>query len=1403
MKIRRILLALANKEVSVQYEAGKLKFYGDMSSVSADQRAEIVSLKQEIIDYLQKHSNNIITIPRRNKELEVTSFSQNRLWVIDKLQGGSPEYNMPMAYYVSGKIDLSLLSNVFDTIISRHEILRTVYIENDDITLQCIRSMEEIEFNIAEFDISDLGDEQQTSQVRHLVELSSNAIFDLKKDLMLRVSYIRQSKAKGILLFNMHHIASDGWSMEVLTKEFFALYDAYSQGEISPLPVLDIQYADYAHWQREYLEGEVLESQLSYWEKQLDELPALHSLPLDHVRPTMKQHEGAIVTGELPATTAKQLLAVAKAHKLTPFMLLHGALSLLLSRHSNSADIVIGTPVANRLQAELEPLIGFFVNTLVLRADTNHDTLSDYFAHIRQVHLDAQSNQDVPFEQLVERLKAPRSTAHSPLFQIMMTTNTDYGLNDGSDITSFTLPGVDIQPYQSELVQAKFDIEVDLSISEQGVGLHWTFDVSLFTEQHIEQLNGHFERVLSGIAEDPDVSIAKVPMLSTDEVSFLVDKINVKNDMPTVDIQIHELFEAKAKRYPYNIALSFEKQRMTYKGLNEAANRLANRLRNQGVTGESLVAIFVERSVEMIIGVLAVLKAGGAYVPLDPNYPQARLQFMLENSGVNHLLSQSALINKLALPDELIVFEFDNAEHQLAVTACSASNPLRLSEQKQENLAYVIYTSGSTGQPKGVMVEHKSLVRHICATIKVFDFCSDDRVLQLASFSFDTFVEQTFASLSVGATLHIAASSQLGPGDFFRMVAENEITVTDLSSAFFAQLVTSSLAEQWQQSSISRIAIGGEAVSRTSIRDWHAYGNAQNCRVFNAYGPTEAVITSSIHTIKKEDGNTIRIGRAIGGRRLYVMDPNGVICPFGTTGELYIGDCLARGYLNRPDLTDEVFVKDPFSDNPRSRLYRTGDLVRYLSDENLVFVGRVDDQVKIRGFRIELAEIEHNLAQQANISSSTVMVREDVPGQKRLVAYVIKNSMTEVDDEQLVNDLRTEMMLNLPDYMVPSVFVIIDEWPLTPNGKIDKKGLPAPDASMLVGNYIAPRCVVESTLIDLQAEMFKLDAKTISVTDNFFELGGHSLLAIKYITEINRSLAVDLEIKNIFSHPSTEELAAHIHKYNDGFAIQSSNLSALLPQDDTLATLYCIPGAGALILAFKDLILASQRFINIKCFEHKGLFGNDSPHTSINEIVEDYLKELLLDQPEGPYLIAGHSFGGIIGYEMVVALNSKGHQARLIAIDSYLFPEQKNIVTEENGQASDLTNYSEKELIADIKERFYKENKQKNGGSAKDRMHLSMINENKGMSYLVNKVKEVYQLQTTMMQDYLPAHTLDQDILFLYASESVEPMSRQLEVVAQLTTAKVQVDMMEGDHHSILKISASKICDRIQHFIQN
>jgi amino acid adenylation domain-containing protein len=1126
-EIRLFLATLNNKGVRLYLEHGTLKSKSPAGGINDEERVYIKKNKQLIVQCLESLNNSNTSgkknsIVKQRSHTGELSFSQQRLWFIDSLQGGSPEYNMPVAFEVTGQFDITLVTEVFNSIIERHEVLRTVYLEKAGEAHQHICSMSDIAFEIKVEDLNHLTGEKLDTQVKSLVEADIYAAFNLAEDLMLRVSYVKKTAVTGVLIFNMHHIASDGWSMEVLIKEFFTLYHAYSQGQINPLPDLEIQYADYTHWQREYLNGEVLESQLNYWEKQLDELPAVHSLPLDHARPAIKQHEGAIVSGELPATIAKQLLTVAKEHELTPFMLLHGVLSLLLSRHSNSSDVVIGTPVANRLQAELDPLIGFFVNTLVLRADTNHDTLSDYFAHIRQVHLDAQSNQDVPLQQLVERLKAPRSTAHSPLFQIEITTNTSYGLNDESDIVPFALSGVDIQPYQSDLIQSKYDLNIDLSISEHGVGLKWNYDTSLFTEQHIVQLNDHLCCLLEGLSQtvgQPSQELHTLPLLSADEIEHLVyDLNNTVKDYPKNKC-IHQLFEQQAEYTPNNVAVVFEDEKLTYKQLNNKANQLAHYLKaHHDIKPDTLVGICAGRSLEMVIGIMGILKAGGAYVPLDPSYPQERLSYMLEDAALDVVLSQTQLQAFLAGFNGTILAldglaEIDN-DNQIDNHFCAEYGNHNLSASEtgltSSHLAYVIYTSGSTGKPKGVELEHQSVLNYLTNTR---DYLTNElkHSVMSTSLNFDATVTSLFGAWLSGGYLTLLNERK----DIFEslgamMAKEQEglfkVTPSHLQGLLFDEPILTAHV----------VVVGGEAFSY----DLAVKISKQmpNTYFINEYGPTETTVGCSYERFSYDDIDAygerldINIGKPIINSQLFVLNERQELLPHGSIGELFIGgEGLARGYLNRSELTAERFINNPFYDdsNPNSspRLYRTGDLVRYLADNNLEFIGRTDNQVKINGFRIELGEIESQLTQQRVVDSAVVVMKEQAES-LQLLAYV-KPVTGESLDVEVVKEL---LAMKLPDYMIPNAIIGIDSWPLTPNGKVDKKALLDSDDGLSQGEYIAPETETERTLVGIWSSLLGIEADSISATSNFFELGGHSLLSMRLLAGIRAKFPIKIDV---------------------------------------------------------------------------------------------------------------------------------------------------------------------------------------------------------------------------------------------------------------------------------------------------
>jgi amino acid adenylation domain-containing protein len=1124
--MEHIINQLIDNSVDLYLDNGKLKAKVKKAGLNENLTQLIKDNKDALIAYLvdkeladAQYSRNHPPLTKRNSTGAKVplSFSQQRLWFITQLQPDSPEYNMPYAFEISGRLDLNIVKRVFTKIIQRHEILRTVIQEQDGDVFQIIRSCDELDFSVNEHDLSHLAEESRSQAVRQLIQEAGLEPFQLSKDLMIRVSYLHLSEHQGLMLFNMHHIASDGWSMDVLTKEFFYLYKAYSQSQANPLPMLRFQYADYAQWQREYLAGKVFELQLNYWEKKLTDLPVVHSLPLDYKRPPIKQHKGAMVTGQLPDKIAKQLLTVAKQHRLTPFMLLHGALSLLLSRHSNSSDVVIGTPVANRLQAELEPLIGFFVNTLVLRVDTNQGTLTDYWAHIRQVNTDVQSNQDVPFEQLVDRLKVPRSSAYSPLFQIMLTTNTDYGLNDESDINGFSLPGVDIQVYQSELVHVKFDIEIALRISEQGVGLRWAYDVSLFTEQHITQMNDHLCRLLEGLSQTQVGSkqaLHALPMLSADEIQHLVHGLNDTVLEYPKDKCIHELFEQQAEANPDHIALVFEETSLTYKQLNEKANQLAHYLKEQhDVKPDTLVGLCIERSLEMVIGILGILKSGGAYVPLDPNHPQERLRYMLEDTALDVVLSQTQVqkvltgfngtiltLNGLALTDNHFWAHYPTVNLSAEETGLTSSH-----------LAYVIYTSGSTGQPNGVMIAHQSVNALTTEMATWFDDVS--RVGWCANYVFDASVQGIVYLISGRTLVVIAESLKVQPQQLQNYITKYEVELLDCTPSLLQFWL-----DNWVDFKPPHLLVGGEQISSLLWGKLSQLGK-QGVKIYNVYGPTECTVNSSVARVA---GEQTHIGKTLNYTQSYVLSGTDLsLVPFGVSGELYLGgDGLARGYLNRPELTAERFIVNPFYDeskaNSSPRLYKTGDLVRYLPDGNLEFLGRIDDQIKIRGFRIELGEVETVLAQLDAVDSALVMTKE-VAGSQQLVGYVKPSAVVpETEAADYITAIRVLLAQQLPEYMVPGIILVVEEWPLTPNGKISRAALPTPQHNSLHREYVPAKTDLELILVDIWADILGIPAEKISVTVSFFELGGNSLLLMKLKNQVEKNLQVTVELQKLF-----------------------------------------------------------------------------------------------------------------------------------------------------------------------------------------------------------------------------------------------------------------------------------------------
>ncbi|WP_405621713.1 amino acid adenylation domain-containing protein, partial [Pseudoalteromonas sp. Ld19] len=1089
-------------------------------------KQSLASNKDALKTFLKQlygHSNKKPKLCKAKSEHVELSFAQQRLWVIDQLQGSSAEYNMPQAYQTYGELDLDLVEQVFTKIISRHEILRTVYLHRNGEAIQKVQK--KTDFCLSRHDLSGLNSEEKHQKLEQLIAEDAQTPFDLSTDLMLRVAYVNlgvledESSQHGFLLFNMHHIASDGWSMAVLSKEFFILYASLSQKLTESLPELPIQYRDYAQWQREWLHGDILASQLEYWRIQLADLPALHSLPLSYIRPNKKQYVGGCLSTSLPSIVANKLQQLAQQHQLTSFMVLHAALALALSRFSTSNDIVVGTPIANRSEAELQTLIGFFVNSLVLRVNTLYETLDDYLNHVRSVHKDAQSNQDVPFEQIVETLNVCRDSAYSPLFQIVLTTNSDFGVGSGQT-QKIELSELTLEPVACETPICKFDLELNLSVHEGGIDIHWTYDKALFKSEFISRLNNQLNIVLERMAQ----SATKLAPIELNQVSALhpdeQDKLQHLLQTKVIDLveyrTITELFESSVTAAPDSIALVCAKQAFTYGELDRASNRLGHYLTEQGyLNTQKTIGLLLPRSAETIVAMLAVLKVGCAYVPLNPDYPQARLDYILEDAQVDLVITIDFLSSLLANTDIVLVILNDD----MSIKLPEAEELSRYGREKlaakpilASDPAYVIYTSGSTGYPKGVVVPHRAVSRLV--TEPNFMTLNQDTVfLQAANVAFDAATLEIWGPLLNGGKCVIYPQRHIELKQLNQLIAYHNVNSLWLTSGLFSEWSKESLVDL----PLQYILAGGDVLESLAVSRVQAM--LPKAQLINGYGPTENTTFTCCYSIPANfDAITnVPIGLPLRGDQVLILNENSLV-PYGCIGELCVsGAGLALGYLNKDDLTQQSFVNNPIyqatDSNIYKKLYRSGDLVRYNSDGIIEYMGRVDDQIKIRGFRVELGEIEQQITQLSEVTSALVVVSSDHKI-KRLVAYVELSvaGQQRVEDGDYNNEqLACELKHRLPDYMVPSAFVTVTAWPLTNNGKIDRKALPKADF-VSEDDYQSPKNKEEKVLVEIWSELLAIEQETLSTKANFFALGGHSLLIIQLIAKLKeRDYKVDTQ----------------------------------------------------------------------------------------------------------------------------------------------------------------------------------------------------------------------------------------------------------------------------------------------------
>ncbi|MBL4673508.1 MAG: amino acid adenylation domain-containing protein, partial [Arenicella sp.] len=1076
-----------------------------------------LGLQARLIDTLGAGTSlsSITAIDRHSNQLPL-SFAQQRVWFINQMEGGSSHYNMPLALTVTGGFDVSIAQRAFTQIIQRHETLRTVFSSRNGEAVQLIRS--HFKFTLAEQDISGLSIAEQQQLVLAQLKLDADKVFDLEHDLMLRASYIRQSSDEGVLLFNMHHIASDGWSAGVLVNEFTTIYKALHNGLTAVSEALPIQYVDYAHWQREYLQGEMALEQMSYWQAQLADLPPVHSLPLDFSRPQQQRFNGAIYRFDFDLDLLRKLKQTASQHKVTLFMLLHGMFSLMLSRYSNNSDIAIGVPVANRMQKELEGLIGFFVNTIVLRTDVSEEqTLSEYLSHVRTVNVGAQDHQQLPFDYLVEQLNPHRSTAYSPLFQVMFSMDRDQLAN--LEIASNSFDDIAFEPLLNDDVGSKFDLTLNAIESSDGVLLSFEYNTDLFLAATIERFGDHFLRLLQALASDESLGendLSEFSMLSDQETDYLLEDLNRTESAYPSELCVHELFEQQVKLNPNAVALVFEAQELTFTELNSRSNRLAHYLVANGVRPDSLVGLCVERSVELVVAILAILKSGGAYMPLEPSYPQARLGYMLDDSKVELLLTMSHIANSLPAGEHRSILLDDEGAFSNCASHNLSAEELALTSN---HLAYVIYTSGSAGQPKGVLQQHKTLNNLVHHQVSDRYLTKPMNSVLLTNMGFDVFMQELATAWYLGSRLYLYRDDlRIDTAKLLNVISEHGIQRLFLVPAVFNALMDSSAQLSTGISGLREVIVAGERLNMTEqVKN---YLNCSNTFLINHYGPTETHVVTTFNVVAEDKRHNVLIGNALANHKLYVLGKNLKPIPSGAIGELHVsGVGLARGYLNQAELTQEKFIADPFSGDEGGRLYKTGDLVRRLADGNMEYIGRADDQVKVRGFRIELGEVESALSSIDGVGDAVVVARDEPT---RLVAYVTTKAGLQTND--LRATFKAQLQQRLPDYMVPSLFIELDDLPLNANGKLDRQALPEPDASIAQHEYVAPSTEAEKVLCTIWQRL--LGVQRIGVTDNFFELGGHSLLAMRLVSEVRSQCNVELVVRDIFNTTQLSDLAA-------------------------------------------------------------------------------------------------------------------------------------------------------------------------------------------------------------------------------------------------------------------------------------
>lgn len=1145
------------------------------------------------------------------------SFAQQRLWFLYQLDPGSVAYIHPVVTRLRGLLNLAALAESLREIARRHAVLRTTFPTRDGEPVQHIQPVRSSYLEC--IDLRGQPAATREELVSQLGREEADAPFDFVNGPLWRVKLLMLDTQEHVLFITLHHITTDGWSNSIFIRELTTLYQAYSEGRPSPLPELPLQYIDFSTWQRHRLVGAFLATQLNYWRDCLQGAAPLQ-LPTDRPRPSVQTFHGARKGRLLERRLSEALKQLSQQADVTLFMTLLGAFQVLLYRYSSQEDILVGTPIANRNRAEIEGLIGFFVNTLVMRTDlAGNPTFRELLERVRETALGAYTHQDLPFEMVTEALQPERDLSRTPFFQVMfMLQNMPLPSEEFADLH--------LESLGREAQTAKFDLTMVVVDTPDGLMSGLEYNTDLFDAATIERMLSHWQTLLDAIVASPDQRIADLPLLGVSEYEQLVHGWNDHQALPPLEMCMHHLFEAQVASDPAALALICGEQRLTYGELNRQANHVARSLEELGVKAGDLVALYMDRSVEMVVGILGILKAGAAYVPLDPTYPVERLSFMLEDTRAPVILTRGSLLAVNAFPGHRIIA----IEQITPATPCEN----RTSSVAGADLAYLIYTSGSTGKPKGVAITHQNGVAFLAWVHATFTPQQLAGVLASTSICFDLSIFELFGPLSWGGTV---------------ILVENVLRLLDWSGSDAITLINtvpSALAEVARAgkipASVQVVNLAGEPLSAHLVARLYAHSSITH--VYNLYGPSEDTTYSTCYLAQRDTRQAPSIGRALSNTAVYVLDQHLSPVPIGVAGELYIsGAGLARGYFQRPELTAERFIPEPFSGKTGARMYRTGDRARYLPDGNLEFLGRIDHQVKVRGFRIEPGEIEHHLVQCPGVQEGVVVVHGEGSEEKRLVAHVVAQHGSELSSAAISAYLKAR----LPEYLVPAQCVLVQSLPLLPNGKVDRKALQASYAERETNPVLStPRNELEAQLLLIWQEV--LGQSSFGITDNFFGLGGHSLLAVRLVSRLRQHFEADFALTLVFQHPTIEEMALAI-----GQRVQAEErFSALvsLKSAGSKMPFFCVHPAGGTVYCYHALARHLSSVRPFYALQSPDLEDQAASFARLEEMAAYYIEQIRAVQSHGPYLLGGWSLGGVVAFEMARQLVNAGQRVALLAL---------------------------------------------------------------------------------------------------------------------------------------------------------